>query len=224
MRGFIKVHRKIWDNPIVTKSPEHLAVWIYLLTHAAYQDTDTIWQGKRYTLHAGQLITGRVKIASQIGVDQHKVERILKIFEGEQQIEQQVNRQGRLISIVAWHRYQISEQQSEQRVSNERATSEQQMSNKMSNKVSNVDNSPSQVIPIGEEVTKSKSEQQSEQRKIVYNFKEPQKVSTNKEIKKYKEIKNNQEIYISANVDNSKRTDVDNSVKEIIRRRVKRGK
>ena len=126
-KGWIKLHRKIWDNPIVTKDADHLAVWIYLLTHATHRPRDVWYGGKRITLREGQLITGRLKIAGNTGVESSKVYRILKIFKSEQQIEQQTNSQNSLITILRWHDYQESEQQNEQRVNNECTTSEQRV-------------------------------------------------------------------------------------------------
>ena len=128
MNGWIKIHRKIWDNPIVTKDSDHFTLWIYLLTHATHQDMDTFFCGKRITLHPGQLITGRKKIALETGIEEHKVDRILKLFKSDQQIERQSHNQGSLITILQWDKYQISEQQNEQQVSNERATDEQRVS------------------------------------------------------------------------------------------------
>lgn len=128
MNGWIKLHRKMWQNPVVTKDSDHLAVWIYLLTHATHQEHDTLWKGMRITLRPGQLITGRKKLSSETRIEQHKIDRILKHFKNEQQIEQQTSNKGSLISILAWDKYQISEQQNEKQVSNKRATSEQQVS------------------------------------------------------------------------------------------------
>ena len=56
MEGWIKLHRKILDNPIVMKDSEHLAVWIYLLLNATHKDYDVLFEGKRITLKPGQLI------------------------------------------------------------------------------------------------------------------------------------------------------------------------
>ena len=36
--GYIKLHRKLLDNPVVMKSNDHLAVWMYLLLNATHQD------------------------------------------------------------------------------------------------------------------------------------------------------------------------------------------
>lgn len=149
--GWIKLHRKLWDNPIVTKDPDHLAVWIYLLTNATHEKKRTLFGKDVIYIKPGQLITGRKKISKVVGVNEHKVDRCIKFFISEQQIEQQATPYGSLISILNWRKYQISEQQSEQRVSNNRATSEQQNEQQPSN--------DKQGNNLDTEDTKGKSEQ-----------------------------------------------------------------
>jgi hypothetical protein len=78
-------------------------------------------------LESGKLITGRKKIAEETGIQESKVERLLKLFESEQQIEQQKTNTSRLISICNYSKFQTGEQQSEQRVNNKRTTSEQRV-------------------------------------------------------------------------------------------------
>lgn len=130
MDGYIKLHRKLLENPIVCKDSDYLSVWIYLLLQATHKNRDALFGKERITLNAGQLITGRKKIATELKISESKVQRILKCFESEQQIEQRTNSQCRLISICSWNKYQQSEQQNEQQVNNERTTSEQQVNTK----------------------------------------------------------------------------------------------
>lgn len=125
MEGWIKLHRKLIDNPIVCKDSDTLAIWIYLLLNATHKEIDALFNGKRIKLKVGQLITGRKSIAEKLGISESKVQRILKMFENEQQIEQQTNFHNRLISIVNWHEYQENEQLIEQQVNSHRTASEQ---------------------------------------------------------------------------------------------------
>jgi len=118
--GWIKLHRKTLDNPIVMKDTDHLAVWMWLLLNATHSDHDTIYEGERITLKAGQFITGRKIISKELKINESKIQRILKTFEIEQQIEQQTNPRCRLISILRWSDYQLDEQQSEQQLNNKR--------------------------------------------------------------------------------------------------------
>lgn len=132
--GFVKLHRKLLENPVVCKDADHLAIWIWLLLNAVWDSCDVTFKGERLTLKPGQLTTGRRKIASDLKISESKVQRVLKTFENEHQIEQRTDRQCRLISIVSWDKYQIGEQRFEQRVNNDRTTSEQRLNTKKESK------------------------------------------------------------------------------------------
>lgn len=82
------------------------------------------------TVAPGQMVTGRNKIAEATGLNRSKIERLIKVLENEHQIEQQTFTKYRIISICNWSKYQTSEQQSEQQVSNKRATSEHKQEGK----------------------------------------------------------------------------------------------
>ena len=129
MEGWIKIKRSLsykgWS-----KKPDYVALWVHLLLMANHADSEYFWNGKTITLKAGQLITGRKNLASVSGISESKVERILKCFESEQQIEQLKTSTSRLISIRNWMKHQQSEQRSEQRVNNEWTTSEQRVDTK----------------------------------------------------------------------------------------------
>jgi hypothetical protein len=136
MEGWISTYRKILDNPIVCKDSDYFAVWMYLLLNATHKESPAIFNKNKVVLKIGQLITGRKIIAEKFNISESKVQRILKTFEIEQQIEQQTCSQNRLITIVNWNEYQISEQQIEQRVNNERTTNEQRVNT--NNNINNI--------------------------------------------------------------------------------------
>lgn len=121
----MKLHRSTLENPVVCKDAEHIAVWMYLLMKATHKEKDMMFGGKKITLNPGQLITGRKKIAEAFKINESKVQRILKSFENEQQIEQQTSNANRLITIINWDIYQGNEQSIEQPVNNECTTDEQ---------------------------------------------------------------------------------------------------
>lgn len=113
--GWIKVHRAIFDNPIVCKNTKYFAVWIYLLGNATHKEYDTYFKNTRITLKPGQLVSGRLKISEKFSISDSTVQRILKTFENEQMIEQSTCRGvGRIITINNWDLYQASEQSIEQ--------------------------------------------------------------------------------------------------------------
>lgn len=139
--GYVKIHRKLLNNPIVMKDCEHLAVWIYLLLNATHQDRNVLFKGKKIIIGPGQLITGRKSISSELQISESKVQRILNFFESEHQIEQQTSNKNRVITLINWHKYQDNEHQTEQQLNNNRTTTEQQLNTNNNDKnVNNVRN------------------------------------------------------------------------------------
>jgi len=100
MDGWVKIHRKMLENPVVCKDNDHLAIWIYLLVNATHKEIPAMFQGRKITLKPGQLVTGRKSISEQLSVSESKVHRVLLLFENDQQIEQQTSNKNRIISIV----------------------------------------------------------------------------------------------------------------------------
>lgn len=132
--NFIKLYRQILDNPIVCKDGDHFAVWVYLLLQATHTERKHLFNGQRITLKAGQLTTGRKRLADKFNISESKVQRILKTFEIEQQIEQQTGNKNRLITVKNWSAYQSREQQIEQQLNNKRTTTEQQLNTEQEGK------------------------------------------------------------------------------------------
>ena len=106
MQGWIKLHRKLLENPIVCKDSDHLAVWVYLLLNATHEAYPALFKGKKITLEPGQLITGRKSISNKLSVSESKVKRILIELENDHQIDRQRSNQNSLISILNWDKYQ----------------------------------------------------------------------------------------------------------------------
>lgn len=125
MQGWISLHRELLDNPIVCKDTHYFTIWIYLLLQATHTDQDKIFKGNKVKLKRGQLITGRKSLANRFNINESKVQRILKMFESEQMIEQQTSNKNRLITILKYELYQSVEQQIKQPVNNKRTTNEQ---------------------------------------------------------------------------------------------------
>jgi hypothetical protein len=130
MNGWIKLHRQLLENPVIMKDADHLAIWTWLLLNATHDDYDGFFGGRRVTLKAGEFITGRKKIAACLNISESKVQRVLACFESEQQIEQRTDRQSRIIKLKNWHKYQ----ESEQRVNNDRTTTEQRVNTEQEQK------------------------------------------------------------------------------------------
>ena len=121
-QGWISLHRKLLDNPLF-KDPQALTLWVYLLLRANHSNTKALIGNKTIPIQRGQFLTGRKSLSASTGINESKIERLLKLFKSEQQIEQQTFTKFRLISIVNYEQYQSSEQQ----LNSKRTTTEQQL-------------------------------------------------------------------------------------------------
>jgi hypothetical protein len=129
MEGWIKLYRKLAEKAYYNKDSEKVHLWIHLLIKATHEGREEYLGGKPFLCKPGQFTTGRHQLAKETGINRSKVERILEYFDKiEHQIEQQKTNTNRLISIINWKDYQNTEHQIEQQVSNDRTTSEQQVS------------------------------------------------------------------------------------------------
>lgn len=111
MEGYIKLHRKMLENPIICKDGDTMAIWVYLLMNATYKPYDVLFKGKRITLQPGQLLTGIKSISSRLGISTSKVQRTLNLFESEKQLINNTSNKNRLITILNWDKYQASDNQ-----------------------------------------------------------------------------------------------------------------
>ena len=140
MNGWIKLHRKMLENPVVAKDSDYLSVWIYLLLNAEHDERTILFGGNKIILKPGQLITGRKSIAEFLQINESKVKRILIDFEIDQQIDRQRSNKNSLISLKNWDKYQFCDRQNDQQVTNERPTSDQQVTTYQEVKKSKKDN------------------------------------------------------------------------------------
>lgn len=125
--GWIKLHRKMLECPVVMIDADHLAIWVYLLLKATHRDYPIMFGGNKIVLKAGQLVTGRKAISSVLNISESKVNRVLLLLESDEQIERKVNNKGTLITIVNWSKYQVDDLESEQQTDSKRTASEQQV-------------------------------------------------------------------------------------------------
>lgn len=148
-QGYIKLHRNLLDNPIIQK-PEYNSIWTCLLLMANHKDTTFIFNNKRQTLKAGQLITGRKALARKTKINESQVYKILKYLETEQQIELQSNNQFTTVTILNWQKYQgngTTEYEENEQPSNSDVTTTQQPSNTYKND-KNIKNEKEEVYSV----------------------------------------------------------------------------
>jgi len=125
--GWIKLHRKILDNPI-SKNANYFSLWITLLLLASHKESKFMWNGEIIIIKEGQLLTGRKSLSKESGIPESTIEDILKFLERQHQIRQQKTTKFRLITIINWKEYQKSDIKSDNK-----ATTKQQQSDTFKN-------------------------------------------------------------------------------------------
>lgn len=122
--GWVKVHRK-FEHKGYYKDSHYVHLWLHCLFRANFEPQEILHNGEIMKLKRGQFLTGRKALSRETGISESKVQRILKTFESEQQIEQQMFAKFRVISVLKYNDYQLSEQQIEQHVNSTRTAREQ---------------------------------------------------------------------------------------------------
>ena len=137
--GWIKLHRKLRQNPLFIGKPAYLSVWIEILFEAEHgmknvggkwvrkevtEMKQILWRGKQTFLKPGQMTLGRKQLSKWSGVPEGTVQRILYAFKNEQMIEHQRSSKFSLITVLNWEAYQINEHHNEHQVNISRTSGE----------------------------------------------------------------------------------------------------
>lgn len=126
MNGWIKLHRKIIDNPVFD-NPDLFHLFVYCLIAANHNPTMIVWNGEEKNMERGSFITGRKSLSEKLKQSESKIYRNLKTLEKLNIITQKSNNRFTLINVVNYCNYQGSEFENEQQMNNQRTTNEQQM-------------------------------------------------------------------------------------------------
>lgn len=128
-KGWIKIHRKLRENPIYSKS-NYIAIWIYLLMEANFKEKRIIWNRKPFTVEKGAMITSISKIATHFNLSTGTVSYILNYLEVEKMIEKRSTMKFTYIKVINYDKYQ----RVEKRIENKVKTKEKQSENKVKHK------------------------------------------------------------------------------------------
>ena len=134
MEGWLKLHRALIESAVFS-DPEVLKVWIWLLCSVAYESHDVLFMGKVIQLQAGQIATGRKKIAQATDLSESKVYRALNILKNLGNISIKANNKFSIITVLNWEKFQSnsagvnSKTTAKQQRNDNKATTKQQQGN-----------------------------------------------------------------------------------------------
>ena len=116
---YIKIHRKIRDNPIFWK-PNYLAVFMYIILDVEFDSCKKPLRWDLISLKAWEWLFFQKEISDKMWISIWTVSNILKKLNSENIIEIKTNSKYTIIGLINWELYQT---QSENSIENELKTS-----------------------------------------------------------------------------------------------------
>lgn len=134
-QGWVKLHRKILENPI-SRKPNYLAVWIYILSHANHSETEIIWNNEKVKIPIGAFIGSISKISEHFNLSTGTVSNICKYLISEKMIEKRSTMKFSFFRVINWYDYQ---EEVEKRIENKLKPNRKQVeTNKNEKNVKNI--------------------------------------------------------------------------------------
>ena len=124
-KGWIKLHRKLLDDPIMQK-PDILQLFVYCLLKANHEDNTIIFNGKEMVVKRGQFVTGRQAIANFLKQKPITTYKRLLTLQNLEILNIESNNKFSLITITNYELYQFDDKKSNKKRNNKGTTKEQQ--------------------------------------------------------------------------------------------------
>jgi len=111
MNGWISLHRKVFENPIIKPSKPYskFEAWCWLIIRANHIDSKFVLGNEIIKAGAGEVITSQKKLALQFGWGSTKIRNFLKLLENDTMIEVKTTPKTTRISICNYLSYQDSQ-------------------------------------------------------------------------------------------------------------------
>jgi len=157
--GWIKIHRKILENPIFS-SEKGFRIWVWCLLKAGHQERDIYLGNEKIHLKAGEFIFGRGSASEQLGIKESTIRNWINTLKKDRYIDIKPTNKYSLIKVINWKQYQDNEQVDGQQSKNKVKTNQKQMdTNKKDKNVKNDKNTYIQILEYwnkGKVITHSK--------------------------------------------------------------------
>jgi DnaD/phage-associated family protein len=134
MQGYIRIYRKIRENPIFNDM-ELFRLWMICLTEATHKERDQQVGKQVVHLMPGEFVTGRFDLETiynhGLKRDQQKspktIWRWLETLKNNEYLTIKTTNKFSIVAVLNWSLYQYSDHEIDQQVTNKRPTSDQQV-------------------------------------------------------------------------------------------------
>lgn len=107
MKGYVKLYRKLLENPVF-KNPELLQLFLYCLLRANHKKGKAFFGSNEIELDKGQFVTGRFELATALGQNASSTYKRLQKLEFLTMVGLQSNNKNTIVTITNWELYQSS--------------------------------------------------------------------------------------------------------------------
>jgi len=137
--SWIKLYRSLKDWQWAA-STKHMALFMHILLRANYKETK--WRDA--TIKPGQLLTGRIQLATWSGLSEREVRTVLKDLKNSGEIDQQTTRHYSIITVTKWIEYQMDDQPvtSRRPADDQLTTTSKNAKNVKKGRISSLENQP----------------------------------------------------------------------------------
>ena len=113
MSGWIKLHRKINDNPILKKGKTYSSfeAFIWLLLRANFDEAKVVVGSEIYIVKKGEMITSQKKLCKQFNWGNTRLRTFLRLLKNDGMIDFKSNTKLTQIILLNWDSYQDSKSQ-----------------------------------------------------------------------------------------------------------------
>jgi hypothetical protein len=133
LAGYIKLYRKLLENPIMKKA-YMLQLWVYCLLRANHEPGRTHFGKDDIDVLPGQFVTGRFEISAALGEKPSTIYKRLNALSNTGFLNIKSNNKNSLITVINWNLYQAAEKESSTTGNNKVTTKEQQSSTNKNDK------------------------------------------------------------------------------------------
>ena len=112
-KGYIRLHRKILDNPLFRdKPPSWFKIWIYILLRANWRES--VFhprRGESITVPAGAMVTSLEKLGTHAALSKEHARRCLEYLERTRSVSLVRTHHWTMITVLNWAAYQQSDEE-----------------------------------------------------------------------------------------------------------------
>jgi hypothetical protein len=125
VEGWIKLHRKLLENPIF-QNEKLLKVFVWCLLKASHTEHAELVGLQKVSLRPGQFVYGRHKAAEELKIKESTLYKYMMWLKNEEILNIQSNNKFSVVTVVNWDLYQMDESKSNSKNSSKVTTKEQQ--------------------------------------------------------------------------------------------------